>query len=42
MFGEEIFIISPEDLILNKLFGYKETQSERRLEDAKSIKNFES
>jgi len=37
MFGEEIFIISPEDLILSKLLGYKETQSDRRLEDAKSI-----
>lgn len=37
IFGKEIFIISPEDLILNKLLEYKETQSERRLEDAKSI-----
>lgn len=37
MFGEDIFIISPEDLILCKLLGYKETQSHRRLEDAKSI-----
>ncbi|MBU2634987.1 nucleotidyltransferase family protein [Patescibacteria group bacterium] len=37
MFGEEIFIISPEDLILTKLLAYKETQSHRRLEDAKSI-----
>jgi len=37
MFGEEIFIISPEDLILSKLLGYKETQSDRRLEDARSI-----
>ena len=37
MFGENIFIISPEDLILCKLMGYKETQSHRRLEDAKSI-----
>jgi hypothetical protein len=37
IFDEEIFIISPEDLILNKLFAYKETHSERRLEDAKSI-----
>jgi hypothetical protein len=37
MFGENIFIISPEDLILCKLIGYKETQSHRRLDDAKSI-----
>lgn len=35
--GKEIFIISPEDLILSKLLGYKETQSSRRLEDAESI-----
>lgn len=37
MFGQEIFIISPEDLILTKLLAYKETQSHSRLEDAKSI-----
>ncbi len=37
IFGEYIFIISPEDLILCKLMGFKETQSHRRLEDAKSI-----
>lgn len=37
IFGEGIFIISPEDLILCKLMGFKETQSHRRLEDAKSI-----
>jgi hypothetical protein len=37
IFGENIFIISPEDLILCKLIGYKETQSHRRLDDAKSI-----
>jgi len=37
IFNKEIFIISPEDLILNKLMAYKETQSHRRLEDAKSI-----
>jgi len=35
--GKEVYIISPEDLILSKLLGYKETQSDRRLEDAKSI-----
>ena len=37
IFGEEIFIISPEDLILSKLMAYKETSSHLRLEDAKSI-----
>ena len=37
IFGEHIFIISPEDLILCKLLGFKETKSDRRLEDAKSI-----
>lgn len=37
IFNKEIFIISPEDLILSKLLGYKETGSDRRLEDAKSI-----
>jgi len=37
IFGEEIFIISAEDLILTKLLAHKETQSHRRLEDAKSI-----
>ncbi|MFH1968598.1 MAG: hypothetical protein ABIJ84_04385 [bacterium] len=37
MFGENIFMISPEDLILCKLLGYKEMQSHRRLDDAKSI-----
>ncbi len=37
MFGKEIYIISAEDLILSKLLGHKETQSNRRLEDAKSI-----
>lgn len=37
IFNKEIFIISPEDLILSKLLGYKETKSDRRLEDAKSI-----
>lgn len=37
MFGEDIFIISPEDLILCKLIGFEETKSSRRLQDAKSI-----
>lgn len=37
MFGEEVFVISAEDLILSKIMGYKETLSHRRLEDAKSI-----
>lgn len=37
IFGEDIFIISPEDLVLCKLLGYGETQSSRRLDDAKSI-----
>jgi len=37
IFGKEISIISPEDLILSKLLGHKETQSARRLEDAESI-----
>jgi DNA polymerase/3'-5' exonuclease PolX len=37
IYNKEIFIISPEDLILSKLIGYKETQSTRRLEDAESI-----
>jgi hypothetical protein len=36
-FNKEIFIILPEDLILSKLSAYKETKSDRRLEDAKSI-----
>ncbi|KKQ23760.1 MAG: hypothetical protein US35_C0001G0004 [Parcubacteria group bacterium GW2011_GWA2_37_10] len=37
MFGEDIFIISPEDLVLCKLMGFEETKSGRRLQDAKSI-----
>ncbi|MFH1894797.1 MAG: hypothetical protein ABH813_02770 [Patescibacteria group bacterium] len=37
IYDKKISIISPEDLILNKLSGYKETQSNRRLEDARSI-----
>jgi hypothetical protein len=37
IFNTKIYIISPEDLILSKLLSYKETQSTRRLEDARSI-----
>jgi hypothetical protein len=37
IFGEDIFIISPEDLVLCKLIGYKEMHSHHRLDDAKSI-----
>ena len=37
IFDKEIFIISPEDLVLTKLLAYKETRSHRRLEDAESI-----
>jgi hypothetical protein len=37
IFNKEIFIISPEDLILNKLLNYKETSSIRHLEDVQSI-----
>jgi response regulator of citrate/malate metabolism len=36
-FNKEIFIISPEDLILSKLSAYKEIKSDQRLEDARSI-----
>lgn len=37
IFNKEIYIISPEDLILSKLLGYKEAESIRRIEDIKSI-----
>lgn len=37
IFGKEIYIISPEDLILEKLLWFKESQSSRHLEDIKSI-----
>ena len=37
IFGKDIYIISPEDLILGKLLWYKESQSSRHLEDIKSI-----
>lgn len=35
--GQKIYFISPEDLILSKLRWFKETESTRHLEDAKSI-----
>lgn len=35
--GQEIYFISPEDLILIKLKWYKESESSRHLEDAESI-----
>ena len=35
--GQKIYFISPEDLILNKLLWYKESGSERHLEDIESI-----
>ncbi|OGZ62805.1 MAG: hypothetical protein A2812_00915 [Candidatus Staskawiczbacteria bacterium RIFCSPHIGHO2_01_FULL_36_16] len=37
MFCENIYIISPEDLILCRLIGFEETKSDRLLQDAKSI-----
>lgn len=37
IFGKEIYIISPEDLILEKLLWFKEGQSSRHLEDIKGI-----
>ncbi len=37
IFAKEIYIISPEDLILEKLLWYKEGQSTRHLEDIKGI-----
>ena len=37
MFGENISIISAEDLILCKLMGFEETKSDHRLQDVKSI-----
>ena len=37
IFGKKIYIISPEDLILIKLFWYREGGSSRHLEDIKSI-----
>jgi len=35
--GQKIYFISPEDLILNKLKWYKQTESNRHLEDIESI-----
>ena len=37
IFGKEIFIISPEDLILEKLLWYKKGESPRHLEDIAGI-----
>jgi hypothetical protein len=36
---QKIFFVSPEDLILSKLFWYKESQSSKHLEDIKTILN---
>jgi predicted nucleotidyltransferase len=36
-YGQEIFFISPEDLVLIKLKWHKESESSRHLEDAESI-----
>lgn len=35
--GQKVFFISPEDLILSKLFWYRESQSPQHLEDIKTI-----
>ncbi len=35
--NKRVYFISPEDLILNKLKWYKQTQSDRHLEDIESI-----
>lgn len=35
--GQEIFFVSPEDLILSKLRWYQETESTRQLEDIESV-----
>lgn len=37
IFGKKIFIISPEDLILEKLLWYKKSESNRHLEDIESV-----
>ncbi len=34
---QEVYFISPEDLILNKLDWYKKAESDKHLEDAKSV-----
>lgn len=38
--GQTIFFSSPEDLVLSKLFWYKESGSSRHLEDAQSVLKF--
>ena len=35
--GKMVYFISPEDLILNKLLWYKQSESSRQLEDVESI-----
>jgi len=35
--GQDVYFVSPEDLILSKLQWYQETQSSRHLEDVQSI-----
>jgi hypothetical protein len=35
--GQNVYFVSPEDLILSKLQWYQETQSSRHLEDAQSV-----
>ncbi len=35
--GQEVYFISPEDLILSKLRWFKSSQSERQIEDIRSI-----
>lgn len=35
--GQKICFVSPEDLVLNKLIWFHETQSTRHLEDAQSV-----
>lgn len=37
IFGQEIFLISAEDLILSKLLWYKDSESEKHLLDAQSV-----
>ena len=38
--GQNISFVSPEDLILNKLLWYRESQSSRHLEDIRTIFKF--
>ncbi|MBI4118884.1 MAG: nucleotidyl transferase AbiEii/AbiGii toxin family protein [Parcubacteria group bacterium] len=35
--NQRVYFISPEDLVLNKLLWYQESQSSRHLEDAESV-----